>query len=359
MKQTLLFRSLAVAGGIFIALLIAEVGLRVWWVVSDPGSLEDLTAQPLPPAGKSVSLRGLLEPSPDRAQIYRMRRHLDVVFQGVPVRTNSQGWRDREWDAPDPRETWSLLAIGDSFLFGWGVEEPARYVNLLVSDLKQRHGMPMSARIVAAPGYNLAMEVASLASLPPPVKADVLLYAFVDNDVCLPNFVRPPRRFGERRLFLEALWKPRPPPQDLIPVRSVLDPERVERFVAGDDSTLPACDQNAIPAPYCDLVGVAAFARAFRALSASAKAMGATLVVVDHTGTVSPEVAQTLATAPLVIDVATFSREEARRRGFASLAVSDLVLGPEDPHPSALAHRLIADQVGTALAAAGLVPARP
>ncbi|MCB9769284.1 MAG: hypothetical protein H6752_13885 [Candidatus Omnitrophica bacterium] len=66
----------------------------------------------------------------DPALGFRMRPHLDYQFENlafsVNVKTNSKGFRDDE-DSLDKPE---FLFLGDSFTFGWGVEENECVVSL-------------------------------------------------------------------------------------------------------------------------------------------------------------------------------------------------------------------------------------
>jgi lysophospholipase L1-like esterase len=51
----------------------------------------------------------------------------------VAVRINSQGLRDREHTYEKPPDTVRVLCLGDSFTFGWGVEEKESYPRVLDS----------------------------------------------------------------------------------------------------------------------------------------------------------------------------------------------------------------------------------
>lgn len=61
------------------------------------------------------------------------RRHL-TRYWDVRVRTNSEGWRDRESN-PGLR---TVLGLGDSFAFGWGVELEESFYSLIQRGLSRR-----------------------------------------------------------------------------------------------------------------------------------------------------------------------------------------------------------------------------
>jgi len=56
----------------------------------------------------------------------------------VPIRINSLGYRDREFSLGRQPGTCRILALGDSFTFGWGVREEETYSTLLEADLNAR-----------------------------------------------------------------------------------------------------------------------------------------------------------------------------------------------------------------------------
>lgn len=57
------------------------------------------------------------------------------------VRTNSSGFRnDQEFHREKPTGTFRILALGDSFTFGWGVEESQAYPNVLARKLERQSG---------------------------------------------------------------------------------------------------------------------------------------------------------------------------------------------------------------------------
>ena len=58
----------------------------------------------------------------------------------VVVRYNSYGFRDSSFDPTPPADARTVLFLGDSFVEGHGVEEQARFSNLLIDRLRQRYG---------------------------------------------------------------------------------------------------------------------------------------------------------------------------------------------------------------------------
>jgi lysophospholipase L1-like esterase len=75
---------------------------------------------------------GIVQPEPDRPAF-------DRISQPYYVRTNSHGFRDREFrDAPDPDRP-LVLVLGDSVTYGKGVEREARFSQILQQRLPAGH----------------------------------------------------------------------------------------------------------------------------------------------------------------------------------------------------------------------------
>ena len=190
---------------VLLALLIAEGVLRLHSVFSDGGTLEDLGGMAdLPAQGKHVSLGNMLTVSPYRGVIYQLKPGLsEVNFKGVPVSTNRSGWREEELPRKKAKGTLRVLGLGDSVMFGWGVEIAERYFDVLEGVLNARYPeVRWESVALAVPGYNLAMEVEVLRRYGLAYEPDIIVYGYVPNDLCLPNFVVPRKGLLARESFL-------------------------------------------------------------------------------------------------------------------------------------------------------------
>lgn len=147
----------------------------------------------------SVSLRSIINPNPDRKIIYDLRPNLDVTFQRVNVRTNSCAMRDVEREVSKPAYTYRIAALGDSFTFGWGVEQSASFVaqleanlNELAVDSQSRPTAPITKVEVlnfGVPGYSTFQEVELFKTRAVEFAPDAVLLFWVENDFGLPFFV--------------------------------------------------------------------------------------------------------------------------------------------------------------------------
>ena len=102
------------------------------------------------------------------------------------IRTNSHGLReDKEYSMPKPPGTFRILAVGDSFTMGVGVELAQTWVKVLERSLAGG-GSPVKYEVINAgvPGYDTSQEVAYVSNDGSNLDPDlVLLGFFVGNDV--------------------------------------------------------------------------------------------------------------------------------------------------------------------------------
>src|SRR5205085_10505957 len=100
--------------------------------------------------------------------------------------------------------TFRIVGIGDSYMFGQGVSDEESYLSLLQSSLRaSRPGREWQALNLAVPGYNTVMEVATLRTVGLSFQPDVVVLEVVGNDLDLPNFIRTPAPVSSlRRSFV-------------------------------------------------------------------------------------------------------------------------------------------------------------
>ena len=86
----------------------------------------------------------------------------DITFardrtKRIPFRTNSDGFRDREVRPKDPAIR-RVFVIGDSYTFGYAVEEQEAYPQVTERLLKERGITNIEVRNGGIPGYNTRQE---------------------------------------------------------------------------------------------------------------------------------------------------------------------------------------------------------
>ncbi len=140
----------------------------------------------------------------------RLGENYDGWFAGVPVHTNSLGFRaTRDYDLRKGPNTFRILMLGDSVTFGHGAVHD--YPSLLESLLKQwKPGTDWQVWNLAVPGYNTSQELAQLRELGPAYQPDLVIVGFFINDIignAPPVSAGPLRRAASRTMaFLQRHW---------------------------------------------------------------------------------------------------------------------------------------------------------
>ena len=139
----------------------------------------------------SVSLRTLIEPDPSDEIIYKLKSNLNLKFQGVPVTTNSHGMRNPEITLVKPNNTFRIALLGDSFTFGWGVEEEKIFARIFENELNAKNTTPLTYQVLnfGIPGYSTFQETARYIRDLHSFKPDAVIIYFVENDFGLPFFI--------------------------------------------------------------------------------------------------------------------------------------------------------------------------
>lgn len=102
----------------------------------------------------------------------------------IPLVINSDGFRDREFDLQKPNNTIRIIALGDSFTFGWAVSTNDSYPKILESQLnEQSKGKTYQVLNFGVPSYNTAQEVELLKEKGLKYKPDIVILQFLFNDV--------------------------------------------------------------------------------------------------------------------------------------------------------------------------------
>lgn len=141
---------------------------------------------------RSVSFRSIIKPHPSDYIIYELQPNLSVRFQGVPVVTNSHGMRSPERAFAKPEGVVRIALLGDSFAFGWGVEQEKIFAAVMEERLNRDLGGEGSVEVLnfGVPGYSTFQEVEQFLEWGVKFEPDIVLVFFVDNDFGLPFFIR-------------------------------------------------------------------------------------------------------------------------------------------------------------------------
>ena len=154
------------------------------------GDSQDLLAKNSEVSG--ANLRAIINPHPDDKIIFDLKPNLDLIFQRVPVHTNSCGMRDKERSVIKPENTYRIALLGDSFAFGWGVEEDKIFARRLENNLNEIAQGKINFEVLnfGVPGYSTFQEVAKFKETGLDFNPDAVLVFFVQNDFGLPFYVK-------------------------------------------------------------------------------------------------------------------------------------------------------------------------
>jgi hypothetical protein len=304
---------------VILLILTIEFSFRIFYLIEFRHSLEDAYMHPeLPGIGSTVSLGMIVRPSPYENIIYELKPGIDVNYMYVPVRTNSQGWRDFEFSGLKNNDTIRIVGIGDSFMFGWSVDESKRYMDVLEDKLNSEYPEKRwETYVFAVPGYSLPNSLDVLRNYGLKYEPDMIIYGQVGNDMCLPNFIFEKKNLFSRGSFIILYMK-----------RFISTDFRFYDIDSRGFDISKICITSEVPSEYKHLVGEKAFMDSLSDLNEIAKDIP-TIVVLHH------DLGEKL---KIHENLFYFN---------SSLNTSDLkyIIGRDDSHPSALGHKMIADQI--------------
>jgi len=142
--------------------------------------------------GGDVSLRSILIPNPADLIIFELKPGLNIKFQSVPLRTNSFGLRGPEVEVRKPAGVYRIALLGDSFAFGWGVEEHNSFARVVERELNRMLAGSKRVELMnfAVPGYSTFQEVALFEEKGLKFDPDAVLVYVIENDFGLPFFIK-------------------------------------------------------------------------------------------------------------------------------------------------------------------------
>ncbi len=190
-------------------------------------------------ADESVSLRSLITPHNAERIMYDLIPGQQVKFQGVPVRVNSCGMRGPEISVEKSSGVYRIALLGDSFTFGWGVEEEKIFATVLQDRLNDFfQGAPeIEVLNFGVPGYSTFQEAAIFQERALEFEPDAVMVFFVENDFGLPFFINSMKVGGKlmsSTSFAKSSWAGQD--QEIVDqnrrLMSFIDPNKALRDIA-------------------------------------------------------------------------------------------------------------------------------
>ena len=164
-------RLLATALGLIISMLLFEVVARVIFsrvIVYNIEMSKYASRVKRPSANPNIS----------HEHIPLSEDHL----MGVDVRINSLGYRDGEFPVEKPAGTLRVAMLGDSITFGWGVEQDATFSALVEQDLARHTSSPVEVINFGVGNYNSVQEVTAFTEKGLSLDPDYVVVNYFLND---------------------------------------------------------------------------------------------------------------------------------------------------------------------------------
>ena len=201
-------RKLLVAALSFIAALaLAEIGFRVRAWSLNSTALEHALSELAPPSSDpGAGLANVIRLSSNERIVYELQPSIvDRTYRGTTVSTDEHGFRVcASGPATWPADAVTIVGLGDSIMFGDGVEDDETYMGMLQGLLAERFPAT-SWRVLntGVPGYNTGMEVETLRVKALALRPRLVILNVVSNDFSPPKFARK----VEDPLSLELAWR--------------------------------------------------------------------------------------------------------------------------------------------------------
>jgi len=189
-------KSIMLCFSVSIAWVVGELGLRYILIKQqESSSIERL--RELKAKGKKIPITSdhpmaaIIELSENQNLVYELQPGLNMEFGHKALRTNSRGMRsDNEYTDGKPAGTFRIIGIGDSGMFGWGVEQGEDYMSVLERNLNNRgDGIRYEVLNMGVPGYNTALEVEAFVYKGLILDPDIVVVGWCENDHQLPFFM--------------------------------------------------------------------------------------------------------------------------------------------------------------------------
>ncbi|MEM1320111.1 MAG: GDSL-type esterase/lipase family protein [Bacteroidota bacterium] len=333
MKKETLFKIITIAIGLVFGLLLAEGGFRIYHYLNyyDLSDIDQGARVEMDSPEEEKTLGQVIQRSVHPRVIYELLPSARYQFQGVLVETSAQGFRDKEYPAKKEVGTRRVIGLGDSVMFGWGVEEKQTYLSKVENGLNRQDSLPWEMINTGVPGYNAAMEVALLEAKIDQSQVDLVIINFVGNDFDLPNFIqKKPAYWGIQKSFILEHFND----------KNGFD-ERLREAPFDAENWRFQRNPAEVPEEYRDMVGEEAYIASLRRLKQLSEQQQFQVIVLSH----SP-----------FVQLPDFLPTTCQQLGFEFVDVkphwdayvqehpqAEWKIGENDWHPSIEGHEVIAD----------------
>jgi lysophospholipase L1-like esterase len=327
-------------------LLFLEIGLRIaGYVSADAERFEDLQKGEYE-KGNRREFKPSIRISRNPRIIYEFEPNLHRIDKyGKKHTANAVGFRGPLYPIEKGRQTVRIVGLGDSVMYGSGVSDGENFLSLLSQKLNKAYP-EKSWEIIntAVPGYNTVMEVETLKDKGLAYDPDIVLIMHVGNDISLPNLILDR---DDPVCYLCEFVKSR---LSLLPRRR----EQLVQAPKDEENHWFVRDPDKVPAQYRDMVGVEAYHRAMKELQVLSERYDFELIVLNKT----PRNYVTETCYELNLRLVHFKPaidQYMHEHNINKWLGSVLSVSEDNPHPSAVGHRIYADVVFDYLERSGVI----
>lgn len=347
---------------LFIFAVAAEGVIRVVFALREnrkdvQSLLEESKTTELQSGSRTYSLKGIVQGSPYKDIVYELKPNLRGIFRDVPLSINSTGLRDHEYSYRKPANTFRIVGLGDSSLFGWGVTVEETSLKVLERKLNEQSSDKKYEVVnFAVPGYNTAIEVEVFKQKCLRYDPDLVIMHFNTNDYDVPGFMKPAESYATLRksYLLDFLYS------RYQILRGIQKHEMIpfvfDRTMGMEQSDRLHEDPN-FPDEYRHLVGLKGFVRAIETLVRETNARKIPLIV--YVIKADPNLDPNYTPDEFRDGQLRVITELSEKHGFFLLNMYPHYMAylahnpahdqkvfwvtPEDSHPSAIAHKIEAE----------------
>lgn len=332
------FLGVSILLGILAGCLFFEVGLRCYFYFTFKNAIARHKLETADSPGARNWLGDLIQRERNSNLVFRMKPNVSANYLGTPVETNSLGLRDSELSPTKEDNVIRVLGIGDSTMFGFGVDRENSYLEALERQLTWAFEGVSNVEVInaAVPSYNAMQEVELFHLLHDRIQPDAVLIQFDANDLYwVPPFIEIKHFLRIDRLYIThigAIYRGTFWTDEFWQVEQIRAAQRAQ-----------------------GRTGWAAVHNAYRRLSETCSSSGIPLLAIVpywkqgvHPDTITSQAFERFIGLCDELGIATSETlpEVLRYTAGSSMTINDLIFNfPTDMHPTTLGHSLIARSV--------------
>lgn len=146
----------------------------------------------------------MIEPTADLDIVFKLKPNLKGKFAKKNLSTNSSGMRGEEITLEKPKDTIRIVGLGDSVMFGWGVEYEETALYQAARLIEEKTGRKVETINLGCPSYNTAIEVNTYRKIARKYNPDFVVLIFLNNDLNFPGImIEPVRFFNMKKSYLK------------------------------------------------------------------------------------------------------------------------------------------------------------